>query len=203
MRKFAITASLLVLLAGCSASAPVDAVEEAKASTAVALNKPSAKEAGHWSDSFKLQRNYTRMTKLVKYLGTRENRTPYVFSGSTTYGWDCSGMVVWLYKHFGITLPHSADKQAREGRRVSTKDVKVGDIAVYAYKGRTDFYHSSIVYKIQENKNGTRKIWIINANRATGTTTIQPLSDYKNSQIRFVRIIEQRDMTAPPPNPLS
>lgn len=203
MRKFIITFTLIGLLAGCSASSSVSSAAQHKVSAVVHVDKPAAKDASHWTDSFKLQRNYTRMTRLVKYLGTRENRTPYVFSGSTTRGWDCSGMVVWLYKQFGITLPHSADKQSREGRRVSLSDVQVGDIAVYAYKGRHDFYHSSIVYKIKEDKNGKRTIWIINANRATGTTTIQPLSDYKNSQVRFVRIIEQKDMTSPLPNPLS
>ena len=131
------------------------------------------------------------MTKLVKYLGTRENRTPYVFSGSNSYGWDCSGMVVWLYEHFGITLPHSADKQAHVGKRVSLDDVRVGDVAVYAYSGSTNFYHSSIVYKIKKNKNGKNKIWIVHANRSTGTTNIEPISIFKRSQIRFVRVVEQ------------
>ena len=129
------------------------------------------------------------MQKLIKYLKTRENKTSYVLSGSSPYGWDCSGMVVWLYKHFGITLPHSADAQGKMGERVSLGEVKVGDIAVYAYPKRTDFYHSSVVYKITTDKNGKREILIINANAYTGTTTIQPLSDYKKSQIRFVRLV--------------
>lgn len=195
MKKFITTAVILVTLAGCSASVSASAVQEQK-------SLPVTKEAKEKpKDIFKLKRNLDRMTKLVKYLGTRENRTPYVFSGSSTYGWDCSGMVVWLYEHFGITLPHSADKQAHEGERVSLDEVKVGDIAVYAYNGSTNFYHSSIVYKIKTDKNGKRKIWIINANRATGTTTIQPLSDYKRSQIRFVKIIEQQELA--PVNPIS
>mgnify|MGYP001461326085 CR=1 FL=1 len=195
MKKFITTAVILVTLAGCSASVSASAVQEQK-------SLPVTKEAKEKpKDIFKLKRNLDRMTKLVKYLGTRENRTPYVFSGSSTYGWDCSGMVVWLYEHFGITLPHSADKQAHEGERVSLDEVKVGDIAVYAYNGSTNFYHSSIVYKIKTDKNGKRKIWIINANRATGTTSIQPLSDYKRSQIRFVKIIEQQELA--PINPIS
>ncbi len=181
------------MLAGCSASVSATAIEQRR--DASMPYKAAAEESKiPQKDIFKMQRNLNRMTKLVKYLGTRENRTPYVFSGSSTYGWDCSGMVVWLYEHFGITLPHSADKQAHVGERVSLDEVKVGDIAVYAYNGSTNFYHSSIVYKIKVDKNGKRKIWIINANRATGTTTIQPLSDYKRSQIRFVKVIEQRQL---------
>lgn len=193
MKKFITSSIIVLLLAGCSASVSAKAMQDRKLE-GIAVTSNKSEKNRPTSDIFKLQRNLDRMTHLVKYLGTRENRTPYVFSGSSTYGWDCSGMVVWLYKHFGITLPHSADKQAHEGERVSLANVKVGDIAVYAYSGSTNFYHSSIVYKIKVDKQGKRKIWIINANRATGTTTIQPLSDYKRSQIRFVRILEQRKM---------
>lgn len=119
-----------------------------------------------------------RLNKVVKYLKTKANKTAYVFSGSTAGGWDCSGMVVWTYKHMGVTLPHSANKQGHVGRRVSKP--QVGDIVVFAYPNRTDFYHSAIY--IGNNK-------IINANLMYGTTVIQPLHDFKKSQIRFVRVI--------------
>lgn len=119
-----------------------------------------------------------RLHKVVKYLQTKANKTAYVFSGSTTRGWDCSGMVVWTYKHMGITLPHSANKQGHVGKRVSNP--QVGDIVVFAYPNRTDFYHAAIY--IGNNK-------IINANLMYGTTVIQPLKDFAKSQIRYVRVI--------------
>ena len=107
------------------------------------------------------------------------DNTPYVFSGSKPSGWDCSGLVVWTYKKIGITLPHSANKQAHIGKRVSK--AIVGDIVVFAYPGSTDFYHSAIYL-------GDGKI--INANLMYGTTKIQLLTDFKKSQIRFVRVIK-------------
>jgi len=119
-----------------------------------------------------------RLNKVVQYLKTKANKTSYVFSGSTTRGWDCSGMVVWTYKRMGVTLPHSANKQGHVGRRVSKP--QVGDIVVFAYPKRTDFYHAAIY--IGNNK-------IINANLMYGTTVIQPLKDFAKSQIRFVRVI--------------
>ena len=108
------------------------------------------------------------------------DKTPYVFSGSKPSGWDCSGLVVWTYKKIGITLPHSANKQAHLGKRVSKP--KVGDIVVFAYPGSTSFYHSAIY--LGDNK-------IINANLMYGTTKIQLLTDFKKSQIRFVRIVNE------------
>lgn len=120
------------------------------------------------------------LPKVVAYVTTRVSRTPYVFSGSTTSGWDCSGLVRYTYKRIGITLPHSADDQAHLGKRVSNP--KYGDVVVFAYKGRTDFYHAAIY--LGNNL-------IINANREYGSTVIEPLTNFKHSQIRYVRIIGQ------------
>lgn len=127
----------------------------------------------------KINSNTTHMKKIIMKIMHRVNKTPYVFSGSNIYGWDCSGMVRWTYKHFGLELPHSANKQAHVGKRVSVP--KVGDIVVFAYKGSTNFYHSAIY--IGKGK-------IVNAHYEADTTIIQPLTDYKDSQIRFVRVVE-------------
>ena len=126
----------------------------------------------------KLNNNTYKMKETIMKIFHRVNKTPYVFSGSSIYGWDCSGMVVWTYKQFGIELPHSANKQAHVGKRVSNP--KLGDIVVFAYNGSTNFYHSGIY--IGKGK-------IVNSNSYFRTTVIEPLSDYKNSQIRFVRIV--------------
>ena len=120
-----------------------------------------------------------KLKRVVNYLTTRVHKTSYVFSGSTTSGWDCSGMVRYAYKRLGVVLPHSANKQGHVGQRVSKP--RVGDIVVFAYQGSTNFYHSAIYLG-----NGL----IINANQMYKTTVIQPLTDFKNSQIRFVRVIK-------------
>lgn len=126
----------------------------------------------------KLAKNTDKMQDTVIKLMRRVNKTSYVFSGSSPYGWDCSGMVKWTYKQFGLELPHSANKQAHIGKRVSTP--KLGDIVVMAYRGSTNFYHSGIY--IGKGK-------IVNAHYEANTTIIQPLTDYKNSQIRFIRVV--------------
>jgi cell wall-associated NlpC family hydrolase len=127
----------------------------------------------------KAKQKRIKLKKIVTYLTTRVHKTAYVFSGSSIYGWDCSGMVRYAYKGLGITLPHSANKQAHVGTRVSKP--KAGDIVVFAYQGSTSFYHSALYIG-----NGL----IINANAMYKTTVIQPLTDFKQSQIRFVRVIK-------------
>jgi cell wall-associated NlpC family hydrolase len=188
MKKFAtITTAIVLTVAGCSASAVNAITKDTKEpKVTVAIIKTSAPTHSDMkfmttSGNSKEIRNYARMQLVLKYMKTRVQKTPYVFSGtSNRYGWDCSGMVVWLYRHFGFELPHSATAQGRIGTRVSNP--KVGDIVVFAYQGRTDFYHSAIY--IGHNK-------VLNANRAYGTTVVEPLTNYKRSQVRFVRLVTQ------------
>ena len=150
---------------------PVKVQVVAKTNTAI-ISYLNAKQ-------IKQQAKRDKLKRVVNYLTTRVHRTSYVFSGSTISGWDCSGMVRYAYKRLGITLEHSANKQAHAGTRVSKP--RIGDIVVFAYKGSTNFYHSAIY--VGEGL-------IIHANLLYKTTVIQPLSDFKNSQIRFVRVIK-------------
>jgi cell wall-associated NlpC family hydrolase len=127
----------------------------------------------------KQQAKRDKLKRVVTYLTTRVHKTSYVFSGSTISGWDCSGMVRYAYQRMNIDLPHSANKQGHVGTRVSKP--RTGDIVVFAYNGSKNFYHSAIY---------VGQGLIINANLMYKTTVIQPLSDFRNSQIRFIRIIK-------------
>jgi cell wall-associated NlpC family hydrolase len=189
MKKFTTLSIATVLtVVGCSASvskADTDDVMTNATSVAPILKSKASsttnlllKKANALRD--KQVRNHARMTSVVKYLKTRVNKTSYVFSGSSPYGWDCSGMVRWAYARFGLDIPHSANKQAHLGSRVSKP--AIGDIVVFAYAGSTNFYHSAMY--IGDGK-------IVHAHQQRKTTVIEPLSNYKRSQIRFVRIVDQ------------
>jgi len=69
---------------------------------------------------------------------------PYVWGGtSLTNGADCSGFVMSVFGHFGISLPHSSYLLRSCGRGVSYSNAKPGDlicysghVAIYAGGGR-------------------------------------------------------------------
>lgn len=94
----------------------------------------------------------SEIVKLAKkYLGSR-----YVYGGSSPSGFDCSGFTMYLYKQFGVSLPHSATAQSNRGTRVSKANLQPGDIVFFKdyrtnvgighcgiYIGNNQFIHAS------------------------------------------------------------
>jgi len=57
---------------------------------------------------------------------------PYVYGGtSLTDGADCSGFVMAVYQHFGVSLPHGSIPMQDYGRAVSLSEAQPGDLIFY------------------------------------------------------------------------
>ncbi len=68
---------------------------------------------------------------LVNY-ATQFVGNPYVWGGtSLTNGADCSGFVMSIMAKYGISLPHSSAAQSNYGTRVSSSELKPGDLIFY------------------------------------------------------------------------
>lgn len=74
---------------------------------------------------------------------------PYVYGGSSlTGGTDCSGFVMSVYAHFGVSLPHSSNALRGAGYGVSYDSMQPGDIICYnghvaIYAGGNTVIHAS------------------------------------------------------------
>jgi cell wall-associated NlpC family hydrolase len=69
-------------------------------------------------------------TKILK-TAAQYKGVPYVFGGTTPRGFDCSGYVQYVFAKNGIRLTRTADTQAREGKFVSKKNLKPGDLVFF------------------------------------------------------------------------
>ncbi len=61
---------------------------------------------------------------------------PYVYGGSTPSGFDCSGLVQYVYRHMGINLNRVAADQAEQGVYVAKENLQPGDLVFFKKSGR-------------------------------------------------------------------
>lgn len=80
----------------------------------------------------------------LQYLGV-----PYVYGGTTTSGFDCSGFTQYVYRQMGVSLPRTSGAQSRSGQYVSLSNIKSGDLLygpghVGIYLGNGQFIHAPV-----------------------------------------------------------
>lgn len=79
---------------------------------------------------------------------------PYVFGGTTTKGFDCSGFTQYVYKGSGISLPRTSYSQFGAGTAVQKDQLQPGDLVFFTtyskgashvgiYIGGGSFVHAS------------------------------------------------------------
>lgn len=74
---------------------------------------------------------------LQKYIGV-----PYVWGGTTPNGFDCSGLVQWVYRDAGINLPRVSQDQSKQGVPVAMADAQPGDLLFWERGGAA--YHVAV-----------------------------------------------------------
>jgi cell wall-associated NlpC family hydrolase len=74
---------------------------------------------------------------------------PYAWGGESPSGFDCSGLVRYVYGQFGLDLPHYTGGQFRVGHRVARAGLRPGDLVFFnglahvgLYLGDGQFVHA-------------------------------------------------------------
>ena len=110
------------------------------------------------------------------YLGCR-----YVYGGSGPSVFDCSGFTMYVYKHFGYSMGHSAVTQAYLGTYVPRSNLQPGDLIIFNNQANKSIGHVGM-YVGGGN--------FIHASSGSGKIIISPLSNaYYNSRYVTARRI--------------
>jgi cell wall-associated NlpC family hydrolase len=71
----------------------------------------------------------------MRYLGV-----PYVWGGASPRGFDCSGLVMYVFSQIGVSLPHSSYAQYGMGAPVSMSQLQPGDLVFFAGASHVGIY---------------------------------------------------------------
>jgi cell wall-associated NlpC family hydrolase len=74
-------------------------------------------------------------TIATRYLGV-----PYVWGGASPSGFDCSGLVMYVYAQLGISLPHYTVSQWNATTPISLSQIQPGDLLFFDHLGHVGIY---------------------------------------------------------------
>ena len=84
---------------------------------------------------------------------------PYRWGGaSPRAGFDCSGLVQYVYRRIGIHLPHHAASQYGHGRRIARGSLRPGDLVFFSGLGHVGIYAGGGKF-IHAPRRGTAVRW--------------------------------------------
>ena len=94
--------------------------------------------------------------------------TPYLSSGASPTGFDCSGFVSYVLGNFGMDVIHSSYGLAEYGRTVKLSEAKPGDLMFFkgSNSGSSRIGHVAIIYEV----NPIEGIKFIHASSSKGIT---------------------------------
>jgi peptidoglycan DL-endopeptidase CwlO len=94
------------------------------------------------------------LAERVVQLARKQVGVPYVWGGASPSGFDCSGLVMWVYGRVGVTLPHNAAALYAVGRAVKGEP-RPGDLVFFSGLGHVGLYigHGQMIHAPQSGRN--------------------------------------------------
>ena len=119
------------------------------------------------------------LSQAKKYIGI-----PYKFGGTTSEGFDCSGLVKKSFEIVNLNLPRVSKDQANAGLQIKQTEVKPGDLVFFDTSGK-GISHVGIIESIKNNE-----IFFIHSSTSKGVMISSLENSYwKPKLVKFTRVL--------------
>jgi cell wall-associated NlpC family hydrolase len=102
---------------------------------------------------------------------------PYKWGGSSSSGFDCSGFVSFVFRHFEITTPHGARDYYKLGKSISIDSCQKGDIILFT---GTNYSRKSVGHVGIIISNPGEPVFFIHSSSSKNHWGVT-ITDYENS----------------------
>lgn len=132
---------LLIVKKGSGTNAVIEEAESKATETASAEIENKVIPVGN------LAKAQFLIEKASEHLGTR-----YRSGGTTSAGFDCSGLMFSTFKNLDITLPRSSHEMARYGTKIDKSQAQKGDLIFFATFGGSRVSHVGMVTEVLDDE---------------------------------------------------
>jgi cell wall-associated NlpC family hydrolase len=87
------------------------------------------------------------ISKASEHIGTR-----YRSGGTTTEGFDCSGLMCYTFSSYDIKLPRSSAEMASYGSRIDAQNAQKGDLIFFKTRGSGRINHVGMVVEVLDGE---------------------------------------------------
>lgn len=122
LQKIPFTLTALTLIAGCAGQQIDDGAAIHRSTLPTVRDSHTAGDAS--------------LGTTVARIAARQTGTPYRYGGSTTSGFDCSGLVHYAYAQAGVSLPRTTAALWRYAQPVARPELRPGDILFFDIDGK-------------------------------------------------------------------
>jgi cell wall-associated NlpC family hydrolase len=123
----------------------------------------------------------------VEEVGRKLLGIPYVYGGSSTRGFDCSGFVSYVFGQLDVKVPRTSTQFGSFGREVSIDSVRKGDVLIFRSPSRDAIGHVGIVTEAK----GMESVFIHASSGAARKVVLSSLAQegYRKRFIKAVNVL--------------
>lgn len=179
MKRIVILLTLLVFFGSCKSTSNI--VTSKKETT-----KNRRINTKNDNQSFSRNDNSSYLAKQLINSASKNLGVRYRAGGTTSEGFDCSGLIYSTFKKFGYILPRTSKEMGKTGVQLNPYEIQKGDLIFFGTNDRDIINHVGLVTQVSNDE-----IKFIHSSSSRGVIISSTKETYyQNSFIQANRIME-------------